>query len=111
MSNECPYSIDKRNDGSIFISIPAFTEDGTPTTVQHGIDIAILYKLEKQIHEIILEHEQAIQVEEGDDDDYCLCDHDRYCETCGNLGVIICRCGGDLCVCENNGEYPCPDCG
>ncbi len=38
--------------------------------------------------------------------------YDReWCDRCGNLGVIICHCGGDLCVCENQGEYPCPDCG
>jgi hypothetical protein len=34
----------------------------------------------------------------------------QWCDACGNLGVIICHCGGDLCVCENQGEYPCPVC-
>ncbi len=34
-----------------------------------------------------------------------------YCDTCQNLGYLNCYCGGDLCICENNGEYPCPDCG
>jgi hypothetical protein len=34
----------------------------------------------------------------------------QWCDACGNLGVIICHCGGDLCVCENQGEYPCPAC-
>jgi len=38
-------------------------------------------------------------------------DENEWCETCGNLGSIICRCGGDICVCANYGEYPCPDCG
>jgi hypothetical protein len=37
-------------------------------------------------------------------------DDERWCDTCGNLGVLICHCGGDLCVCMNQGEYPCPDC-
>ena len=35
---------------------------------------------------------------------------DEWCETCHNLGFIDCRCGGDLCVCCNNGEIPCPAC-
>lgn len=34
-----------------------------------------------------------------------------YCATCNNTGSIDCHCGGDLCICENNGEMPCPDCG
>lgn len=33
-----------------------------------------------------------------------------YCATCNNTGEIDCYCGGDLCVCENNGVEPCPDC-
>ena len=37
-------------------------------------------------------------------------DVDGYCFTCNNLGTIPCECGGDLCVCMNNGEMPCPDC-
>lgn len=30
-----------------------------------------------------------------------------YCTHCQNTGWIDCHCGGDLCVCENNGEEPC----
>jgi len=33
-----------------------------------------------------------------------------YCSECNNTGWLDCYCGGDLCVCENNGEYPCPYC-
>lgn len=33
------------------------------------------------------------------------------CPRCGGEGSIICRCGGDLCVCMNGGEMPCPKCG
>jgi hypothetical protein len=33
-----------------------------------------------------------------------------YCSHCNNTGYLDCYCGGDLCVCENNGEYPCPYC-
>lgn len=35
---------------------------------------------------------------------------DGYCEHCHNTGELDCHCGGDLCVCENNGTYPCPHC-
>ena len=35
----------------------------------------------------------------------------EWCDTCNNLGIILCHCGGDLCVCENYGEMPCPECG
>lgn len=35
---------------------------------------------------------------------------DEYCEHCHNTGEVDCYCGGDLCVCENNGTYPCPHC-
>ena len=34
-----------------------------------------------------------------------------YCAECNNTGWIDCHCGGDLCVCENNGEEICPYCG
>jgi hypothetical protein len=37
-------------------------------------------------------------------------DDDAWCPTCQNTGYLDCHCGGDLCVCENRGEYPCPDC-
>lgn len=33
-----------------------------------------------------------------------------WCEHCHNTGSLDCYCGGDLCVCENYGEYPCPYC-
>lgn len=33
-----------------------------------------------------------------------------YCAECNNTGWLDCYCGGDLCVCSNNGEYPCPHC-
>jgi hypothetical protein len=51
----------------------------------------------------------AESYDEDDYDEYG--DDDAYCETCGNLGTILCECGGDLCVCLNNGEMPCPECG
>lgn len=35
---------------------------------------------------------------------------DEYCEHCHNTGELDCHCGGDLCVCSNNGTYPCPHC-
>jgi hypothetical protein len=31
-------------------------------------------------------------------------------ETCGGLGMFICYCGGDFCICNNNGEYECYGC-
>jgi hypothetical protein len=34
-----------------------------------------------------------------------------WCSTCHNTGYVDCCCGGDLCVCENNGEEQCPMCG
>jgi len=34
-----------------------------------------------------------------------------YCAECNNTGMVDCHCGGDLCVCDNNGEEPCPMCG
>lgn len=33
-----------------------------------------------------------------------------YCTHCQNTGYVDCYCGGDLRVCENNGEMPCPYC-
>jgi hypothetical protein len=44
---------------------------------------------------------------EYDDEEW---DQEAWCDTCGNLGIIDCHCGGDLCVCENQGEIDCPDC-
>lgn len=32
------------------------------------------------------------------------------CRRCDGDGEINCYCGGDLCVCENYGEKPCPRC-
>lgn len=37
-------------------------------------------------------------------------DYEGWCDTCHNTGMIDCHCGGDLCVCRNNGELPCPHC-
>jgi hypothetical protein len=33
-----------------------------------------------------------------------------YCEECYNTGELDCHCGGDNCVCMNNGTYPCTHC-
>lgn len=33
-----------------------------------------------------------------------------WCDACQNTGWINCYCGGDLCICDNNGEYECPYC-
>ena len=33
-----------------------------------------------------------------------------WCDHCQNTGYLDCHCGGDFCVCERNGEYPCPHC-
>jgi hypothetical protein len=44
---------------------------------------------------------------EPTDDDF----ENYFCERCDNMGVVNCYCGGDLCVCRNNGEKDCPDCG
>lgn len=38
-------------------------------------------------------------------------DERPYCDRCSNTGYIACHCGGDLCVCMNQGEMPCPKCG
>lgn len=35
---------------------------------------------------------------------------DEWCETCHGTGTVGCHCGGDLCVCRNHGERPCPSC-
>lgn len=29
---------------------------------------------------------------------------------CGGAGVVICECGGDLCVCHHHGEIECDGC-
>lgn len=33
-----------------------------------------------------------------------------WCDGCQNTGYVDCYCGGDLCICENNGEMLCPVC-
>lgn len=33
-----------------------------------------------------------------------------WCDECHNLGTVECYCGGDICVCMNYGEEPCPRC-
>lgn len=56
----------------------------------------------------------AHEIQEGEDDEYEYWDgddsEDAWCDTCQNMGTINCHCGGDLCVCENHGEMPCPNC-
>lgn len=33
------------------------------------------------------------------------------CPHCGGIGSVPCHCGGDLCICDNDGERPCYVCG
>ena len=46
----------------------------------------------------------------------CQCDgpsdDEGYCITCNNLRPTpsLANVAGDLCICLNNGEMPCPDC-
>lgn len=42
------------------------------------------------------------------EDDFC----DDYppCPHCHATGEVNCHCGGDLCICENYGDAPCPVC-
>jgi hypothetical protein len=47
--------------------------------------------------------------DEIDDDDF-EDGGEEWCDYCNNLGTVSCECGGDLCVCLNNGEMPCPVC-
>lgn len=54
-------------------------------------------------------HIERVPPIEHDEDDYS--GEREWCDTCGNLGTLPCLCGGDLCVCLNYGEIPCPDCG
>lgn len=37
-------------------------------------------------------------------------DDQPYCDRCSNTSYIDCHCGGDLCVCEYQGEKPCRKC-
>ena len=41
----------------------------------------------------------------GDEDEQL-----QFCTKCQNTGAARCRCGGDQCYCENQGETFCPDC-
>jgi hypothetical protein len=45
--------------------------------------------------------------EEDFDDEF---DGKEFCMNCNNTGIVDCHCGGDLCICLNNGEMPCPNC-
>ena len=45
------------------------------------------------------------------DDEPDLPDGHVLCPRCNGQRVVNCHCGGDLCVCENCGEKPCPLCG
>lgn len=51
--------------------------------------------------------------DEGSDDDEF--EHDQWgeplCEFCEGWGYTDCFCGGDLCVCLEGPEIPCPRCG
>jgi hypothetical protein len=48
-------------------------------------------------------------------------DYDRFepdipdghvlCPRCDGHQEVTCRCGGDQCYCDNNGDMPCPLCG
>ena len=31
-----------------------------------------------------------------------------WCDHCNGLGTVTCKCGGDICICLNNGEKECP---
>ncbi len=33
-----------------------------------------------------------------------------WCDECQGLGIVECDCGGDICVCLNYNEQPCPRC-
>ena len=53
-----------------------------------------------------------------DENDLAFCDYDQHipdghvlCPRCDGHQAVNCHCGGDLCVCENYGEEPCPLCG
>lgn len=48
------------------------------------------------------EEEQSFDDEEGDEE--------PLCAACGGVGSFDCHCGGDLCVCDCNGERPCWEC-
>lgn len=49
-------------------------------------------------------------------DDYYDCEMDIpdghvLCPRCDGSQYVDCHCGGDLCICDNHGEKPCPLCG
>jgi hypothetical protein len=50
--------------------------------------------------------QNTIEIDDNYFDDYA----DDYCYDCQNMGTVNCYCGGDLCICENYGEIPCPAC-
>ena len=43
-------------------------------------------------------------MDEDFDVDWCQCPH------CSGWGEVDCHCGGDLCVCDNDGRRTCPLC-
>ena len=52
--------------------------------------------------------DDPIEADYFDCDDYD--DQSVMCPKCSGHGTISCNCGGDLCVCENYGDVPCPLC-
>lgn len=46
----------------------------------------------------------------GDDYEDYDDDQSERCPRCDGAGEVDCHCGGDLCVCTNYGEMPCPLC-
>ena len=44
-------------------------------------------------------------------DDYDDDGEEEACGFCEGWGYVDCHCGGDLCVCDYNGEIPCYQCG
>lgn len=52
----------------------------------------------------------TVAPEPQDDDGEYHDDEDGECKHCEGWGYTDCFCGGDLCVCFNNGEKPCYYC-
>lgn len=44
------------------------------------------------------------------DDQEPLEDEQEPCIQCNGDGWKLCRCGGDICICDNGGEMDCPAC-
>ena len=44
------------------------------------------------------------------DDDFIDDGEGCICPRCDGWQTVICHCGGDLCVCGNNGDADCPLC-